>query len=348
MGPNHKIDYQYLLERMLSDKLTGAENDDLQAYIKNSFKDDELNLLMKNHWQGLEGKDSNADEMQMVILKNRIISKINQKKEEGEKEFRFSHYNWKNYLMRAAAVLFIPLLLGSLVLYYRMEKRITSMAASSVSEKVIAHPGSRVHFILPDQTEVWLNSGSTLEYPLALNEQDRRKVKLSGQGYFKVAHDASHPFLVETEKLTIKALGTCFDVSDYEEDKLISSTLEEGSIALIGTNGVEITRIHSGQQGVLDKATNTMVVKDVETLLTTSWKDGKLLFRNTALSDVTTQLERWFNCKIHLDSHLLKTNLNYTATIQDETLGEVLKMLEISTRIQTKIEKREVYINRKN
>ena len=348
MGPNHKIDYQYLLERMLSGKLTAAENEDLQVYIKNSFKDEELNLLMQNHWKGLEDKELITDELQMVILKNQIISKINRNLDSSKPDIRLLHTNWKNYLIRAAAVLFIPLLIGSLLLFYRMDKRISLMASSSIIEKVVAHPGSRVHFTLPDLTEVWLNSGSSLEYPLALNEQDSRKVKLSGQGYFKVAHDASHPFLVETEKLTIKALGTCFDVSDYDEDKVISSTLEEGSIALIGTNGVEITRIHPGQQAILDKETRTMVVKDVETLLTTSWRDGKLLFRNTALGDVTTQLERWFNCKIHLDTRLLNTNLNYSATIQDETLGEVLKMLEISTRIKTKIEKREVYINRKN
>jgi len=348
MVPNQKIDFQYLLGRMLTGKMTVTENDDLQTYIQNSFNDDELNLLMQNHWQSLENGELVTDEMQLLILKNRIISKINQKRGEFKKDIHLPRYNWKNYLMRAAAVLFIPLLVGSLLLFYRMERRISLMAASSVIEKVVAHPGSRVHFTLPDQTEVWLNSGSTLEYSLALNELETRKVKLSGQGYFRVAHDATHPFLVETEGLSIKALGTSFDVSVYDQDKLISATLEEGSIALIGANGVEITRIHPGQQGVLDKATSTMVVKDVETMLTTSWKDGKLLFRNTALMDVTTQLERWFNCKIHLDPRLLKTNLNYTATIQDETLGEVLKMLEISTRIKTKIEKREVYIDRKN
>jgi ferric-dicitrate binding protein FerR (iron transport regulator) len=222
------------------------------------------------------------------------------------------------------------------------------MASHTVIGKVVAHPGSRVHFTLPDQTEVWLNSGSTLEYPLALNEQENRKVKLSGQGYFKVAHDPSHPFFVETDGIRIKALGTSFDVSGYAADRQISSTLEEGSIALLDLSGKEVTRIYPGQKAVLDKSTNSMEVKEVETMLTTSWKDGKLIFRNTSLLDVTIQLERWFNCKIHLDSRLLKTDLMYTATIQDETLGEVLKMIEISTKIKTGIEKREVYISSRN
>lgn len=114
---------------------------------------------------------------------------------------------------------------------------------------------------------------------------------------------------------------------------------------MIGSNGREITRIQPGQKAVFDKTTNKLEVKDVETILTTSWKDGKLIFRNTSLPDVTKQLERWFNCQIHLDHKLLNADLMYTATIQDETLGEVLKMIEISTRIKTRIEKREVYIS---
>ena len=348
MGPNHKIDSKYLLDQMLSGTLTSSENDELQSYIQNTYHDYELDLMMRNHWQGLEEKEIITDEEQFAMLKSRIISRIDQIKGSTPKDYTLPHSNWKSALMRVAAMLFIPLLLGSLVVFYRMSNSLSQMSASTATEKVIANPGSRVHFTLPDQTEVWLNSGSTLEFPLAINLQDSRKVKLSGQGYFKVAHDTNHPFFVETGEISIKVLGTCFDVSVYGEDKQVTSTLEEGSIAIIDLKGNEITRIHPGQKAILDKLTRILEVKNVETALTTSWKDGKLLFRNTALADVTTQLERWFNCKIHLDPRLLKTDLNYTATIQDETLGEVLKMLEISTRIKTKIEKREVYINSKN
>ena len=315
MGPDYELDFKSMLHRMLSGKITSTEKIDLQSYIQNSFHDDELNLMMRNHWISLEDQELAGDDMQLEILKNRIISKINQKADSSGTDIRLFRNNWKNYLMRAAAVLFIPLLFGSLFTFFRMSKRMEQMVTTSAVERVVAHPGSRVHFTLPDQTEVWLNSGSTLEYPLALNEQDNRKVKLLGQGYFKVAHDAAHPFFVVTDRISIKALGTCFDVSTYAEDEQISSTLEEGSIALMGLNGIEITRIHPGQKAIFDKKANTMAVKDVTTLLTTSWKDGKLIFRNTSLSDVTVQLERWFNCEIHLDTRLMNAD-DYTETIK--------------------------------
>lgn len=345
MGPNHPVNHKYLLDRMLSGELLDTEKADLQTYIQHSFKDDELDLLMREHWLGLEGKEDVSDELKLINLKNRIISRIKQIKNSDNKDYRFPPSGWKNYLVRIAATLFIPLVLGSLFVFYRMDRQIGQMMTSR--ERVVANPGSRAHFTLPDQTEVWLNSGSSLEFPLVFNKQDARKVKLSGQGYFKVTKDKEHPFLVQTDGIIVKALGTSFDVSGYDNDNQISSTLEEGSIALIDLNGTEVIRIRPGQKAILDKTTHIMKVRDVETLLTTSWKDGKLIFRNTSLSDVATQLERWFNCKIHLDPELVKSDLMYTATIQDETLGEVMKMLEISTRIKTKIEKREVYIDSK-
>jgi ferric-dicitrate binding protein FerR (iron transport regulator) len=300
MGSKHEIDFKYLLDRMVSGELTPTEKEVLHTYIRNSYQDADLNLFMRNHWLSLEDKELVGDETAMHYLKNRIISRISETEIAAKPLIQRSLPVWKNYLMRAAAVLFIPLLLGSLFIFYRMDKRIAQMASHTVIGKVVAHPGSRVHFTLPDQTEVWLNSGSTLEYPLALNEQENRKVKLSGQGYFKVAHDPSHPFFVETDGIRIKALGTSFDVSGYAEDRQISSTLEEGSIALLDLSGKEVTRIYPGQKAVLDKSTNSMEVKEVETMLTTSWKDGKLIFRNTSLLDVTIQLERWFTVRYTL------------------------------------------------
>ena len=348
MNSNHKLDFKYLLNRILTGELSNEEKNDLFDYIQSSFNDKDLDLLMREHWLGLEYKEIIVDEKKLQVLKNQIIFRINQTQTSSVKQPRIIPFNWKNYLIRVAAVLFIPLFLSSLFFLYRLDRQIDQMANSTAVQQVIASPGSRVHFTLPDKTEVWLNSGSILEYPVALNYQELRKVKLSGQGYFKVAHDVKHPFLVEIKGLSIMALGTSFDVSSYVDDKQISSTLEEGSIALVDMHGKEVARLLPGQKVIMDKNTNELEVKDVDTALSTSWKDGKLIFRNSSLSDVTNQLERWFNCKIHVQPLLLSSDLMYTATIQDETLGEVLRMIEISTSVKTKIEKREVYIESKN
>ncbi len=343
MGSHQKIEYQYLLDQLIAGKLTDEEKNSLVENIQSSFNDQELDLLMKEHWAGLENEEFAVDEVQLLILKDQILSKILQAPKSSPRQLRHLPYEW---LVRVAAILFIPLLLTSVYLFNQVyNPRESALVAM---QQVVANPGSRVHFTLPDQTEVWLNSESKLEYPLNLTQLDSREVKLTGQGYFKVAHDARHPFRVITDKCTVQALGTSFDVSNYSEDQQISSTLEEGAVAILGTNGKEIARLYPGQKAVFDKVTNNMSVENVETKLITSWKDGKLIFRNASLPEVTSQLERWFNCKVHTDSALMKSGLSYTATIQDETLGEVLKMMEISTSVKTKIEKREVYIYYKN
>lgn len=344
MGPNQKIEFKHLLNQMLFGELTCDEMDDLREHILLSYKEHELDKLMREHWLALENKEMASDEIQLLILKSQIISQINKIETSPKKVYTLFPSDWKTKLMRIAAMLFIPLLLSSILQFYLMDKRINQMNGSVAMQEIVASPGSRVHCTLPDQTEVWLNSGSMIEFPVNLNQQNQRRVKLTGQGYFKVAHDKLHPFFVEIDGVSVKALGTSFDVSGYKNDIEMKSTLEEGSIALLGENDLEIARLVPGQQAVLDKASRKIVVENVETALTTSWKDGKLIFRNTSLTDVAKQLERWFNCEIHLDSRLLNSNLFYTATIQDETLGEVLQMIEISTQVKTKIEKREVYI----
>jgi transmembrane sensor len=348
MRQNQHLDYKYLVDRLVSVNFTDSEKAELDDYIQNSFNNDELNSLIQKHWQELESMKFATDDIQLLILKNRILSKIHQTKISPEKPTAVFYSNWKNYLIRIVAILFIPLLLSSLYVIYQLKQNTEVNNLISLNERVIAHPGSRVHFTLPDNTEVWLNSASALEFPLLLKSQKIRKVKLTGQGYFNVSHDEKHPFIVEADGMNIKALGTSFDVSSYAEDNQISSTLENGSIAMTDLDGIELARIHPGQKAILDRTTRLVTIKNVESKLFTSWKDGKLIFKNTPLAEVAKQMERWFNCKIFVDPHLLNTRLVYTASIQDENLGEVIKMIEISTSVNTKIENRNVYITKKN
>ncbi len=349
MGLNQKIEFRNFHQQLLSDNLTQKEKDELWVKIQSTYKNDELESLMLEYWQNLKKKEIASDEMQFKALKSQILSRIQKSKNSSNETRKRISFNRLEVLMRVAAILFIPLLIGSIYLYYQMDTRYNNMVSSTTAmQEVIACPGSRVHFILPDHSEVWLNSGSKLEYALNMVQLDQRNVKLSGQGYFKVVHDKKHPFIVETEKMKVRALGTSFDVSSYSNDNQISSILEEGSIALINLQNKEFARLVPGQQAVLDKSSNELIIKDVDTALSTSWRNGKLVFRNTSLIEVTKQMERWFNCQIKVDPKLLNSDILYTATIQDETLGEVLKMIEISTSVKTKIEKRDVSIWSKN
>ncbi len=334
-----------LLDKIISGDLSDSERSYLHSYIESTFQDEKLSGFMEMHWKELGKKSSNEDEQDLRETKELIMKMVRNRKTEVPKLQKKNSVRWMKYIVRAAAVLTIPLMIFSGYLYFRLNEQSLLYAEQTVMQQVIATPGSRVHFALPDQSEVWLNSGSSIEFSNGLMKQEQRRVKLKGQGYFLVTRDEKHPFIVEAGDLSIKVLGTSFDVSNYAEDDFISSTLEEGAIALLNSSGdKEIATLKPGQQAVFSKGTKELTIHQVDTRLLTSWKDGKLIFRDSPLKDVTKQLERWFNCTIHVDPKLLHLGILYTATIQNETLGEVLQMIEISTQVKTKIKNREVSI----
>lgn len=332
-----KIMAEYF-QRIGNEQLSSDEKENLRSFIRDSFQDSQLDEWMENHWESLKTNGISEKDLYFNGLRENIWKRISQTSPTSN-----SNSKWIVSLSRIAAVLFIPLLLLSVYLIFVRPTNIGTSQAL-VMQQVFASPGSRTHLFLPDSSEVWLNSGSTLEYPVNMNRQKQRRVKLTGQGYFEVSHDEKHPFFVETGRLDIRVLGTSFDVSTYANDQFINSTLENGSIALLNPSGKEVARLVPGQKAILDKENNQLIIKDVDTRLITSWKDGRLVFKNTPLTDVTRQLERWFNCKISVSPGLLKSGILYTATIKDETLGEVLKMIEISTSVKTKIQDREITI----
>ena len=344
MKPKHKIDLNSFLEKMLSGTLESSEKDELYAYISSTYHDKGLDDLMQKHWVELESANMGEDNRKMRQLKTKIWTTISGEQKSSRTLEPVRRIGWKTHLIRIAAVLFIPLFIASAYLFYKLEQKSGIIDEQVVMQQVFATPGSRVHFKLPDQTQVWLNSGSSLEFPINLNKQRQRQVKLTGQGYFEVTHDAQHPFLVETGELNIKVLGTSFDVSSYSNDKIMSSTLEDGCIVLLNPNGKEIGRLVPGEQASLNKETRELLVQKVDTRLITSWKDGRLIFKNTPLADVAHKLGRWYNCSVVVSPKLLNSDIQYTATIQDETLGEVLQMIEISTSVKTKIKDRNVTI----
>ncbi|WP_339738910.1 FecR domain-containing protein [uncultured Sunxiuqinia sp.] len=342
MNSKQDIDWNEYLKNMLSGVVSETDREHLQAYIHASYQDEELDKLMSKHWSEIQNSRTGEHDLYFRQLKNRVWTKITAR--QRKTEFTKSPLmEWKSYLVRIAAILFIPLLISSVYLSYRLSQ-LAQETDQVAMQQVFASPGSRVQFTLPDQSVVWLNSGSSLEYPVNFARLDKRKVKLTGQGYFEVSHAKDQAFIVETGELNIRVLGTSFDVSNYSNDQLMSSTLERGAIALLNSKGEEVARLVPGQQAVLDKDSRKLYIEDVDTRLTTSWKDGRLIFKNTPLQEVTKQLERWYNCSIHVAPELLDAEILYTATIQDETLVEVLQMIEISTNVNTKIENREVRI----
>ena len=195
--------------------------------------------------------------------------------------------------------------------------------------------GARTHFELPDGSTGWLNSGSTLRFPHKFQGQ-KRKVLLRGEGYFDIAENPKKPFVVETGKFEVMALGTRFNVKHYANDATTDITLNEGKVLvnrLLQNNGVgRISVLEPDQQLIIHNKTLEFHKRNVEANRISSWKDGMLTFRNEPMADVIKKIERWYNVEIILKDKELE-NYRYRATFMDETLDEVLKLIKLTSPV---------------
>jgi ferric-dicitrate binding protein FerR (iron transport regulator) len=240
--------------------------------------------------------------------------------------------------MRFAAIMILGFLMGYLI-STRTSKEPQGVFCAS------APYGSISKVILPDSTEVFLNAGSELKY--RLDNKNNRKVFLDGEGWFKVTKDKKRPFIVQTNYYQVQVLGTEFDVKAYRDDKQVTTTLEKGTVQILSSDNFKIREpltLKPGQQMVFDKEKRVFQVREVETRIYTSWRDNKLEFLKLDFGELVTLLERRYGVSIHVqDKSILK--YHYSGTLKNETIVEVLDLLEHTLPIQYKIDGQQIIIS---
>lgn len=207
--------------------------------------------------------------------------------------------------------------------------------------------GKRFDIVLSDGTHVFLNSGSSLKYPVKFLNGLNRIVHLTGEAYFEVAKDKEHPFIVNADDIEVKVLGTKFNVSYYSEDKSIETVLVEGSVELQDkekSSGDHATLLEPGYMAAWNKVEKTMTVENVDTRLYTAWTQGKLVFRNTTFRKIRQALERKYNVTI-INHNLDLDDQLFDATFDIENIEQVLKSFNKSYAIDYKIIDNKVIID---
>ncbi len=289
----------------------------------------ELGKGMKEDWDSKGGCCGETPDLSPTLHK--IHFEINRRESLGRKTVGFV-----TYLTRIAAVLFVPL---AIAFFFTIGRN-----GADAKLQVVSTPlASKTKFELPDGSVVFLNSGSSLSFPSQFSGS-KRLVKLNGEAYFDVKK-GKRPFEVETSKLTVDVLGTAFNVMAYG-NTLPEVTLERGKVLV--TSYSDSQRIlKPGEQAVLDTASNTISVSSVETELFTSWIDNKLIFKNEPLGSLAQRLGRWYNISIDIeDKALAQKKIN--ATIENETISEVMELLKITLPIDFEYKKDERKLILKN
>jgi transmembrane sensor len=320
-----------LLEKYLNNCCTAQEVEEVIRWMKQQSFFSESEMLGKADWQQFKEEDSIVSNEKLDTLLDKIHHKLNI---EEPRTIQLRSNRLINWLSKVAAVILIPVL-SSLFYTISENSRLTNQIAtvSVDSLEVIAPVGSRTVVELSDGSVVHLNYGSRIKYPQNFLGKTRGVI-LTGEGYFEVAHNPDKPFVVNTSRIDVKALGTVFNVNAYPENNDIATTLVKGKVLIEEMkkdgNTETIKELIPGQHVTYEK--NTGVVKSsmdqVEKYI--AWKDGKLVFDNEPIEQVAQRLSRIFNVEIQVDREV---EYKYTVTFVEEPLFQILELLSVATPI---------------
>ena len=231
---------------------------------------------------------------------------------------------------RAAAVLFLPLVLVSVYLFMARPEP----AASDTTWQTVTTPfRTQTQLELPDGSKVWLNGGSTLRYPLAFGAGER-SVSLTGEAYFEVKSDKTNPFVVHTKTIGVTATGTAFNVDAFRNDNVVSVTMVRGVVD-VDMKG-ETRRMAPGERICYDNRLGTYTVDQTDSEKWCAWRNGEIIFENDRLDYVFHRLGQLYNVEFTVCDPSVNCYV-YHAVFTDETLPEILEMLKISAPIRYEI-----------
>jgi len=315
-----------------------------RLYLNDIFCDNdkakELEQILRKQWfDKLTENDIKEEHLDHILY--RIHYNINHKKLKPQSTL----LKFADWFSRIAAILILPLLLYTGINLYR-----SSIKGDINWVEIKAPAWTRAHFTLPDGTNGWLNSNSSIRYKGDYNYA--REVMLNGEAYFDVKTDQKRPFVVNTSGAIVTAVGTRFNVASYEEENEVEVVLEEGKLLFSNDKKGEILTIAPNERLLYNKTQDTYSTDTVQIEKHTSWTEGKLIFRNDPIDVIVRRLGRWYNVDVELVNNNFK-EIMLRATFEDENLEEVLFYLEKTLDIECKIiegnmmENGDVYVKKK-
>lgn len=325
----------YFFHHKVSDELTA------RMYERMSFprEDKEREEVLSHIWDELEGVDCPEEEVDAAF--RRLEHTLERKSIGGQLRER-KKVSWG----RIAALWVLPfiMLCGSAYFYHNTIDAGKKAVAEISYQQCYAAVGTRERVVLPDSSVVWLNAGSLLVYPSTFLTETRN-VYLSGEGFFEVAKDKRHPFIVTTNHLQLEVLGTAFNVSDYPESDQVKTTLETGSLQVeVGRKAMRFLLVPD-EQLVFIPSTGLVERYKVKAADYSDWRLGGLFFSDVPFNDVLSTLERTYGVKFHLKTSIYQNQKLRVHFNKGESLENVMKIIKILIPgIEYRIEEEEIYL----
>ena len=215
-------------------------------------------------------------------------------------------------------------------------------ATASLYNTISTPRGGQYAVTLSDGTKVILNAASSLRYPTVFAGNDR-SVRLSGEAWFEIAPDKSHPFIVVSGDQDVKVLGTQFNLNAYEDEPAVKTTLLTGSVRITSRSTHQSHSLSPGQQSILTGTNLSISEADIEEA--TAWKNGYFMFESEAIGSIMRKIARWYDVDIKFDGPLPTDKFNGTVQ-RFVKVSQVLKKLELTNKVHFNIEGRTIMVRK--
>ncbi|MGF1586322.1 MAG: FecR family protein [Bacteroidales bacterium] len=354
--------FKRLINRYLTNQASDKDVEELQLLIVQSDDNRKQFIEFSRAWiltsqSSPKGKFNKAKYDEWKKLSDKLSSRV-------EKLPRITISPLQKAI-RIAAVFLLLVSAGSTIAWIITSQRLQSLASMETINHFNVQLGGRGEVILPDGSKVRLNAGSNISYSNNFGFTERNVI-LEGEGYFEVETNPKMPFVVETSGLKIKAFGTTFNVKAYPDEEEIITTLIEGIVRIEGENidlaitpSQKVTYIKGQYRNVMPdeekpqpetekrvpekmpeiiEPPKLLLANNINTHQVTAWKDGIFIFDAEKLSNLKVILERKYDVSIKIESEELK-NYRFTGTFHQETLEQILGIINLSAPIKYEIEK---------
>lgn len=331
---------------VLSDEASEHEEEILKNWISQSEYNREQFYILKGLWQNThtEVNRTNSNELFDKTMKKIASSKT------GEYKFSYPDVNVnkkKPYIRSWIAASLTVIMITSALFFYQKGQ------FDSVSDQLLvveeSNPaGRKSRILLPDGSVVWLNSGSTINYPESFAENNR-EVNLSGEAFFEVTKDTLRPFNIFSGNLKTTVVGTSFNIKARENAQKVLVAVKSGkvSVNLQGTSSKNVV-LGPNEMAIYTKESGELSKTEFHDAMSQfAWKEGILYFKNATLKEVFSSLEVWYNVSIKVEHPGIDLNHIYTGSFKkNETLRNVLEAIKYIEKFEYRLNGKEVFITK--
>lgn len=306
-----------IIRKYLANRFSPDTEERVQRWIIKDKDREEKEKASQEFWDELNVEtDSNTT----YAALERVNLRIGYNKEHLENIASYQKFSRFTFKFTRVAAVIVPLLIIAGGMLYHFPY----FSGNNLIEISAAY-GEQKHLFLPDSSEVWINAGSSISYPKAFSK-DKRLVNLNGEAYFSVIRNIQKPFIVETQQLSVKVLGTRFNVKAYPNDEQITTTLTSGKVE-VNTSSHHSQRLKPNEQLTYNKQTSAINISEVNATDAESWITGQLIFTNANFEEIFRTLERRYDIVID-NKTKMPISKRYTVKFREgESIDKVMDIL---------------------